>query len=235
MIILALDTTENTATAALLSDETPLAAETLGMTKTHSETMLPIVAGLLEKCGRTYDDIDLYAVSAGPGSFTGVRIGAAVVKGLAFGKGKPCVGVSALEALAENLRGIEGILCPGMDARRGQLYNALFEGKADGTVTRLTPDRTVSAEELAAELAETYAGRTVYFCGGGYEIMKKACEGKITVGHTPAALIPESGISVGLTARRTYLADPEGTYDDRTLQPTYLRPSQAERNRNKEN
>ena len=232
MIILALDTTENTAAAAILDGENILASETLGLTKTHSETMLPILSELLTKCGRTFEDIDLYACAAGPGSFTGVRIGVAVIKGLAFGRNKPCMGVSAVEALAENLRGADGIVCPGMDARRGQLYNALFESRPDGTLTRLTEDRTISASELLAELKDKYPEKPVYLCGGGYAIMKKTFGSEIRVAHTPASLIPESGVSVGLTALRHYTEDPASASTDRTLQPIYLRPSQAERNRN---
>ena len=102
MLILAIDSTAVAASVALLFDGAPLAAFHLDNGNTHSETLLPMVESVLRCTGKTVDDIDLFAVSAGPGSFTGVRIGVATVKGLAFGKGKPCVGVSTLEALAEN-------------------------------------------------------------------------------------------------------------------------------------
>lgn len=126
MLILAMDSTAVAASVALLTDGAPLAAFHLDNGNTHSETLLPMVESVLRCTGKTVDDIDLFAVSAGPGSFTGVRIGVATVKGLAFGKGKPCVGVSTLEALAENLVPTGGLLCPVMNARRGQVYNALF-------------------------------------------------------------------------------------------------------------
>ena len=126
MLIIALDSTAVVASVALCRDDTPIAIFHVKNGNTHSETLLPMVESVLKCAGYTVDDVDLFACSVGPGSFTGVRIGVSTVKGLAFGKNKPCVAVSTLEALAENLVPQSGILCPVMNARRGQVYNALF-------------------------------------------------------------------------------------------------------------
>ena len=126
MKILALDSTALTASVALCEDQTLLAEYTVENGNTHSQTLLPMVESILSMFELTTDEIDLFAASAGPGSFTGVRIGAATVKGLAFDTQKPCLGVSTLEALAENLSMMNGLVCPVMNARRKQVYTALF-------------------------------------------------------------------------------------------------------------
>ena len=124
MKILAFDSTALTASVAVAEDEELLAELTLNNGNTHSQTLLPMAESLFKMLSITADDIDVFACSEGPGSFTGVRIGAATVKGMAFGRGKACAGVSTLEALAYNLRGYEGIICPVMNARRAQVYTA---------------------------------------------------------------------------------------------------------------
>ena len=129
MLIFALDSTAVVGSVALCRDEKPLASFTIKNGNTHSETLLPMVEAVLKSAGVTVADIDLFACSVGPGSFTGVRIGAATIKGLAFDKSKPCIGVSTLESLAYNgAIPADGkvILCPAMNARRAQVYNALF-------------------------------------------------------------------------------------------------------------
>ena len=228
MKILALDTTENTVSAAVCEEEMPLSYCTLSATRTHSEMLLPMIESMLSGLHLRHEDIDLYACSAGPGSFTGVRIGVATVKGLAFGRGKPCVGVSALEALAWNLAGFRGLICPGMDARRGQLYQALFKG--DGvSIRRMTEDRVVTADMLARELAERTDDLPVYFCGGGYDLMLEACAGNQAVSHTPPLLRRENACSVARCAFLHYKENVSFATDDRGLLPLYLRDSQAER------
>ncbi len=117
MKILAIDTTAVAASVALCEDSELLGEYTVRNGNTHSQTILPMVESLLSFFELSVDDIDLFSASAGPGSFTGVRIGAATVKGLAFGTNKPCIGVSTLEALAYNLIGQNGLICPVMHAR----------------------------------------------------------------------------------------------------------------------
>lgn len=151
MIVLALDSTALCATAAACVFEngalSAYAVTTVKNALTHSETLLPIADGVLGLIGYKMKDVGLFAVSVGPGSFTGVRIGVSLVKGLAFADDLPCAAVSPLEALACSHSDFDGIVCAVMDARRNQFYNALFKhGK------RITPDRAISLEELAGEL-----------------------------------------------------------------------------------
>ena len=126
MKILALDSSATVATVALCEDQRLLAEYTVNNGNTHSETLLPMVESLLANFSMTAKDVDIFAASIGPGSFTGVRIGAATLKGLAFASNKACVGVSTLEARAYNLVSHKGLICPVMNARRSQVYTALF-------------------------------------------------------------------------------------------------------------
>ena len=176
----------------------------------------------------SFSDIELFAVSAGPGSFTGVRIGTATVKGLAFGRDVPCVCVSTLDELAENLSGLPGILVPVMDARREQVYNAIYRCDG-GKPERLTEDRAISIYELAEELRQ-YEGEGIYLSGDGYGIAKrKLSEYGIKTEDTPPLLISENAYSVARVALRKY---EKGEYTlDRGTLPTYLRVPQAERER----
>lgn len=229
MYILALDSTAVTAAAALCDDEKLIASYTVNNGNTHSETLLPMIESILKQAHLTVSDIDLFVCSAGPGSFTGVRIGAATIKGLAFGRQKPCVGVSTLEALAHNLELVseKALICPVMNARRGQVYNALFSCE-DGVLERLTEDRLITVEELEAELLEKYSALPVYLCGDGYDITRKLLK-TVKPEMTPEPLIYQSGYSVAICGLKQYRL---GSYtDDKGLSPVYLRPSQAERTR----
>lgn len=234
MIILAIDSTEKTAAAAITDGEKLLAEYTLDCGNTHSETLLPMVESMMKTVGIVPDQIDVYACSAGPGSFTGVRIGVSMIKGLAFGKNKPCIGVSALEALAYNGLGFGDIVCPVMDARRNQVYNALFDMK-DGVPARLTEDRVIAAGELISSLSENYGNQNIYLCGGGAKIVLAEAEkqGAANVRCLPDALLVERGYSVALAAYKTYISSPDhcAPMTDLALSPVYLRPSQAERTR----
>ena len=236
MLILALDSTAQVGSVALCEGDGHLLAEcTLNTGNPHSETLLPTVEFLLKSCGVTVDDIDLFACTAGPGSFTGVRIGAATVKGLAFGKGKPCVGVSTLEALATNARAFEGIICPCMNARRQQVYNALFESK-DGKLTRLCEDRALAIEDLLKEVSEYAPEKRIYLVGDGAELVMDFDEFGEQFPVLDGCMIllgerlrNQSGYSVALVALEAYRNGNVCT--DAELAPVYLRPSQAERMR----
>ena len=153
MKILALDSTAQTATVALTEDEKLLAEYTLNNGNTHSETLLPMVESMLTQLGIEVGDVELFALSCGPGSFTGVRIGAATVKGLAFGMHKPCVGVSTLEAMAWHGVSAGGYICPVLDARRSQVYNAIFKIEG-GRPVRMTADRPISLDDPASVLPD---------------------------------------------------------------------------------
>ena len=227
MKILAVDSSALVASAALCEDERLLAEYTLNNKNTHSETLLPMIESLLSFFSLEVGDVDIFAVSSGPGSFTGVRIGAATVKGLAFASEKPCVGVSTLEALAYNLRFYKGLICPVMNARRSQVYTALF--RSDGkNVTRLMPDSAMAISELDAVLADYSKGEEVALVGDGYNITEQGFY-KTALRYVPERLRHQSAFSVAEVALKCYRDGNYGT--DSELCVDYLRPSQAERER----
>lgn len=224
MKILALDSSAIVASVALCENETLLGELTVNNGNTHSETLLPMVEFLLARFSLSPTELDAFAVSKGPGSFTGVRIGTATVKGLAFGTNIPCVGVSTLEALAYNLVGFDGLICPVMNARRKQVYTALFRAK-NGALERLTPDEAIAISELDERL--TAYDEPVRLVGDGYDITAELLTHSIL--PTPDRLRPQSAYSVSQIARKMLL---EGTdFSDTSLAPSYLRLSQAERER----
>ncbi|MDY3845405.1 MAG: tRNA (adenosine(37)-N6)-threonylcarbamoyltransferase complex dimerization subunit type 1 TsaB [Eubacteriales bacterium] len=240
MLTLAIDTSAKSASAVLLSDGKIISEATCNNGNTHTQTILPMVDRILENANKKIDDIDLLAASNGPGSFTGIRIGAAVIKGLAFGRSIPCIGVSTLESLAHNLSLLKGIICPVMDARREQVYNALFYCDGEKTV-RLTPDRAISLDELAVQLKELQSGEKkdiqnplytdrIYLVGDGYELSKKVLSEKlIKTEDTPIILREQNAASVAFLAQKKYEMGERSTDLDFSL--SYLRMSQAERER----
>ncbi len=220
MKILAIDSTANTSTVALLENETLLGLYTANTKNTHSETLLPMVKHLMSTLNVSNDQIDAYAVSNGPGSFTGVRIGVATVKGLAFGKSKKCVEVSTIEALAQNLEGFEGIICPIMNARRGQVYTGAFlNGK------RIIDDTCMMLNDLIPML-EKY-NESIYFVGDGYSLIENMKVENLKA--TPEMLRYQNAYSVGKIAYKKLLNEEYTT--DRELSVEYLRKPQAERER----
>ena len=227
MKILGIDTSALVATVALCEDEKPLAVYSQKCGLTHSQTMLPMIKNVLDNTDTSIDDIDMIAVSEGPGSFTGIRIGISTVKGLAFGKNKICIGVSTLEAMARTIAEFcqDAIICPVMDARRNQLYNAIFQFHS-GKLVRLCEDRMIEAPTLAKELDAM--DQPVCFIGDGYDIMTKM---KLSYQReTPAACRWQNGYGVAMTALATYNASQDkSVFSDRLLRPEYLRLPQAER------
>ena len=225
MKILSVDSSAIVASAALSEDGRLLAEYTPNNKNTHSETLLPMIEAALGALSLKASDIDLFALSAGPGSFTGVRIGAATVKGLAFASGKPCVEVSTLEALAQNLVICKGLICSVMNARRSQVYTALFRSNGS-ELTRIMPDSALSIEELDALLAEY--NEPIYLVGDGYDITIQGFS-KTKTEFVPEAMRLQSALSVASIAKKKY-ADGE-VCTDSALSVNYLRPSQAERER----
>ncbi len=223
MITLAVDTTAQIASVAVLRSGRTLCEYTVNSGNTHSVTLLSMIKHALETVGLTPKDVDLYVLSAGPGSFTGVRIGAAALKGLAFADNKPCVAVSTLEAMAENLSGLEGVICPVINARRGQVYGALFESR-DGNLRRLTEDDTLLVDELP-NILDGYD--SVWFTGDGYPMV---CA--YTKNVTPQALRDISAAAVARVGVRKYEeAEDKTVFTDSALLPVYLKKPQAERER----
>jgi tRNA threonylcarbamoyladenosine biosynthesis protein TsaB len=220
MKILALDSTAKTSSVAVLEDETLLGLYSVNIQNTHSETLLPMVKSILEALKLTNEDIDAYAVSEGPGSFTGVRIGVATIKGLALGRNKPCVGVSTIEALYENLSDYEGIVCPIMNARRGQVYTGAF---LDGN--RILDDTCMMLDDLIPVL-EKY-NMPIHFNGDGYELVLD--KNIANFRHTPEVLKYQNAYSVGKVAYNKIKSSEYAS--DTDLRVEYLRKAQAERER----
>jgi tRNA threonylcarbamoyladenosine biosynthesis protein TsaB len=224
MKILGIESSAKAASVALTEDGKLISQYFQASGLTHSRTLLAMAEDLLKNLDMAMTDIDTVAVAIGPGSFTGIRIGTAAAKGLAWGADKPAAGVSTLEAMAYHLCDREDvIICPVMDARRGQVYNAKFTAK-DGELTRLCPDRAVSADVL---IEEAKAGDRPYMLvGDGAEL----CYGKFTDAGVPVRLAPEhlrlqSAWGVCKAAEKAELTEPD------KLTPNYLRLSQAERER----
>lgn len=226
MKIFACDSTAKTASVALCEDKILLAEFTQNGGNTHSETLLPMTEVLLNSMKTDIDEIDVFAVSEGPGSFTGVRIGAATVKGFAHRKNKPCIGISTLEALATNLAfGEDKIIVPVMDARRGQFYTARFAFR-EGALQRLCEDTAQSFEEFSAEIKAL--GAKIYLCGDGYAAGRRLLGDEFSY-ETPEKLRYQSAYSVAQIAYRKYLDGDRTSAEE--LRPTYLRLPQAERDR----
>ena len=228
MKILALDSTAKICTVALCEDTQLLSLKRENAGMTHSEMLLPMIADTLTECGVSTADIDMFALSRGPGSFTGVRIGAATVKGLCFGREKPCVGVSTLEALAYNYRDCDGIVISAMDARRDQVYTAFFR-VCGGRVERLCEDMALSIDETVTR-GVAYADEKIYVSGDGaslvYNRMKDTAGVNVVYDPDKAG---QDAYSVALCAYCAYL-DGESV-SDTELRPSYLRLAQAERER----
>lgn len=223
MLILALESSAKAASVALMEDENLIAQYSQCSGLTHSRTLLPMLEDMLKNTEKKIADVDLIAVAHGPGSFTGIRIGVSTVKGLAWAAQKSCVGVSTIEAMAWHGASSGGLICPVMDARRSQVYNALFEID-DARPKRLTEDRAISLSELAQELRAD--GREPLLVGDGakltYDYLTQA---GLACRMAPANLVYQSAWGVGMAA----LDKKPGNADD--LLPVYLRLSQAERER----
>lgn len=228
MKILALETSAVTASAAVTEDDRLLAQSFQNSGLTHSATLMPMVSDLLKNTGLALQDMDVIAVAAGPGSFTGVRIGVAAAKGLAWPEDKPCAPCSTLESMAWPLAHMAGkvIVCA-MDARRNQVYNALFRASGEG-LERLAPDRAVSLEELAGELARYPEEKIVV--GDGALLCYNSLNGRVPgLALAPVHLRLQSAWGVARAAEE--LAARGELVKGGDLTPVYHRLSQAERER----
>lgn len=228
MKILAFDSTAKAASVAVCEDERCLALYNIDNGLTQSELLLPMAENMLKCLHMSFDDIELVTASMGPGSFTGVRIGAALVKGIAFGRDVHVVGVSTIEALARNAVPLRGIIVPVMDARRAQVYTAIF--KSDGkNAIRMTEDEAISIKALAERLRE-YEGESIYLVGDGYDVAMRGITAEgIVVCPTPPLLINENAYSIAQVALEKFKRGE--CVSDADLAPTYLRMPQAERER----
>jgi tRNA threonylcarbamoyladenosine biosynthesis protein TsaB len=219
MNILAVDSSGNVCAAAVLKDERILSEYYVDNLKTHSETLEPMADACLSAAGLSLKDIDLFACAVGPGSFTGLRIGAGMIKAFAHASGKSAIGVNTLDALAFTVSGTDEIVCPVIDARRGEVYTAVYRGGE-----RAGEYRAMSLTDLLAELK----GQRVVFCGDAaikYAADIRTASSGFRVAH-PGIALQRAG-SVGLVAYRMYQQGVRG--DAYALEPFYLRETQAER------
>ena len=227
MKILALETSAKAVSVAVAEDGAILCSRFEGGGQTHSVTMMPMLDEMLHAAALTLDDMGAVAVSHGPGSFTGLRIGVSAAKGLAWAKGIPCCGVSTLEAMAENGRDFEGLVIGAMDARRNQIYNALFLCRG-GKIERLTPDRAIGLAELLTEIKNYPEAKLVV--GDGAEL----CYNCLSENGIPCQILPgDAGLqnAEGVAKVACTMAAREQLVPPQQLNPVYLRLSQAERER----
>lgn len=225
MNILALDSSASAASVSILKDNFLVGEFYINTKLTHSQTLMVMVENLLKNTMITLDDIDLYAVNVGPGSFTGIRIGVAAVKGMSIARNKPCVAVSTLYAMAQNLIMSNGIVCSVMDARCNQVYNALFECE-DSHITRITEDRAISINDLKDEILKY--NKKVYLIGDGADICYNAMSGDLpNIQITPLHLRYQHSYGTAICALEAYSKGE--CISSETLAPMYLKLPQAER------
>lgn len=227
MRILALETSAKSVSCAVTENGAVLAHSFQCTGLTHSRTLLPMVDAMLQNAELPLASVDAFAVSAGPGSFTGLRIGVSALKGLAWAEDKPCVGVSTLEAMAQNLVHTDALLICAMDARRAQVYNALFAANR-GVLARLCDDRAIGLDELAAELSGD-TRRKLVLGDGALLAHSYLTEHGVDCTPAPAALRYQNAVGVALSAEQA-LARGEAV-SAQELSISYLRVSQAERER----
>ena len=227
MLILAFETSAKAASVALMEGKKLLAESYQNTGMTHSQTLMVMAEDMLKQCGKTAQDVDAVAVAEGPGSFTGVRIGVAAAKGFAWGRQIPCYGVSTLEAMAASLGIYDGYICPVMDARRNQVYNALFSVDC-GKVTRIRDDRAISLQDLGEDVKNL--NKPIFLVGDGSNLCYNTLlESTPTLVLPPEHRLHQRAVGVGLIAAGQIEAGLTG--DAAGLTPNYLRLSQAERER----
>ena len=219
MKILAIESSAKAASACIAEDGKILGETFLNCGLTHSVTIMPSVEWLLGVCSLSISDIDRIAITEGPGSFTGLRIGMSAVKGLAWSENIPCVAVSTLLAAAAGIRHIDGKICAVMDARAGQVYNANFEA-AGGKLTRLSEDRALKISELISEFPDD---ETVWVCGDGAEVLMQSAPANFKI--APEHIRYQRAAAVAL------LAEDIEPISAAFLSPEYIRLPQAERER----
>lgn len=227
MKILGLECSAGPASVAIIEDGKIIGSSFVNIKTTHSQTLMPMVASLLETTNTQLSSIDAIAIAAGPGSFTGIRIGISAVKGLAASSSIPCIAVSTLEAMAEAYVGQDCIVCTAMDARCNQVYNALFKIE-NGVITRLCEDRALMCSELCEEL-KTYAQNElpIIVTGDGAELFYNIAKDVARISLSPISTRYQNAVGVCLAAQKAY--NNNQTLSPEQLLPVYLRLPQAER------
>lgn len=224
MIVLSTDSSSKVATVALLKDNTLLGEYVLNDKREHSVLLMPMIENLLKECNLTIDDIDGYVVSKGPGSFTGLRIGMATIKGLSFGNNKPYVSISSLDALAYSLISFNGIICPIMDALRENVYVGLYKNN-EGELQNILEPTPMDLDDLLALLKEK--NEKVIFTGDGLAKHKEYIKANFKDAHfapNHLSIIRASSLGeLGINLLN------KGVQDDPNSAPIYLKKPQAER------
>jgi len=227
LLILAFETTAKAGSVALLEDGKLLVESYQNTGLTHSQTLMVMAEDMLKAAGKTVADLTAVAVAEGPGSFTGVRIGVAAAKGLSWGGELPCYGVSTLEAMALTLGIYQGYVCCTMDARRNQVYNALFY-VSHGAIRRITEDRAIALADLAEELKALT--EPIFLVGDGSSLTYNTLKDTVaSLVLPPEHRMHQRASGVALAAAKKIAAGETG--DGAALTPNYLRLSQAERER----
>ena len=232
MKILAIDSSSLVASVAVVEDDIMVAEYTINHKKTHSQTLLPMINEISKMAELDLSQVDAIAVSGGPGSFTGLRIGSATAKGLGLVWDKPLIHVPTVDAMAYNLYGTDKLICPMMDARRNQTYTGLYEFKNDEFAI-VMEQCAISVDELIEEINKL--GREVIFLGDGVPVFKATLDEKLSVEHTYAlAHMNRQRAGAVAVLGQKYYAD--GKYETAAAhEPNYLRQSQAEREAKEKN
>lgn len=226
MKLLAIDSSGMVASVAVLTEDKLIGEYTINNKKTHSQTLLPMIDEMMQMIGQDISEIDAIAIAAGPGSFTGLRIGSATAKGLALALDKPIISVPTMEAIASNIYGTEQLLCPIMDARNQQVFTGLYR-YVEGKLTTVLEQTVLPIDELCSKLNELK--QDVMFLGDGVMVYKSYLEEHVTVKKTyaPAHLVNQRASAVGMRGFCLYQEGKVDTADSHV--PEYLRLSQAER------
>ena len=236
MKILAVDSSSLTASVAIVEDDITVAEYTVNYKKTHSQTLLPMLDEIVKMTEQDLQTVDAIALAAGPGSFTGLRIGSATVKGLAQALSKPVISVPTVDGLAGNLYGTDKLVCPVMDARRNQTYTGLYEfvkNEEEYEMHCIRQQCAVDIVEIISAINEL--GREVIFLGDGVPVFKETIRGQIKVPYSfaPNTCNRQRAAVIGWLAGKLYA---QGKTENAAQHaPEYLRLSQAERERNEKN
>ena len=226
MKILSIECSAIPCSVSIIEDEKIVASSFTNVKLTHSQTLMPMVESALNSAQLSLSDIDGFAVSHGPGSFTGIRIGISAVKGMAQPFKKQCVGVSTLNAIAENYRYTNTLVCAVMDARCNQVYNAIFNCK-NGEIERLCDDRAIMCEELAKELKDNYSDYNIVIVGDGSELFYSFVKENKNITISDEKNRYQNAVGVALIAKEMFKSGKTVLPD--SLLPVYLRLPQAER------
>jgi tRNA threonylcarbamoyladenosine biosynthesis protein TsaB len=227
VLILSIETSDYMGGVALVRDGRPVAEVGLASKETHSRRLMVVIKWLMQKLGADWSDLDILAVSLGPGSFTGLRIGLATAKGLAFALGLPLIGVPTLDALASHVIACKGdLVCPVLDARKSEVYTALYQIRNSGELEKISPYQAISPEELAVFVPY---GRKVLLLGGGLllyqDIFVHGLGNRAVI--VPSHMAHVRAASVGVLAELRWQKEKRPD-DFKTLKPIYVRPSEAE-------